>query len=702
MPTYPDTYFDRHNPSEDYERHLFLAGNVLQSAELNELQSSSEDKLRRVTDSLFLDGNVLKGGDIVLDGVNCLCEAGSIYLNGLVRRTAERAFVLPQVDSIQVGLFLVETVVSPSDDVGLRDPAITAYNQQEDGASRLRVTVSWGYEDEPGKSGHFYSVYRIEDGVVLNHAAPPQVNATDLAITRYDRQSTGGFYVASGMEVKRLADEGDTQVYSLGAGEARVNGVELVYRQARRFAFTPTSSTDEIIAELFRVTEATGSNQVVTLARSPLAAVSRVSCVRRVTETVIKGVASGIDTLAHTSIIAIESVTQGATTFIAGTHYTHPANTSNIDWSTGGSTDDPDPGSQYTVVYRFNASFTPTSLTDNGFTVTGTTKDAQNRDLLLVNDTDITVDYTYKIPRYDILCLNESGQFVMIVGVPSTQRARVPSIPAGLLRLALIYQTWDSNATLTNVAVRMVPMSELNAINTRIDTLFALMAEERLVLNMTVRDNTAKKGVFSDPFFDDDLRDQGLDQDAAIFRTELTTGVTTYPFTQSLPTDVTLNMSLEAARVAVNQPLRTGSMLVNPYDSYAAMPGVATLYPAVDFWTEFQTNWLSPVTRQFDEDVYADDRRDYFLKAFDNQDAAAFNGNRPWERLTRTQFIALHTTVEESEFHEVDVEKVGVNYTKLKYLRSIPVRFELSGFGVDEELLSVKFDGRELAFEAVV
>lgn len=676
MPINLAQYYNRYASHEqplEYEQHLFLAGNVLQSAELNEIQSAARDHLRRVTDTLFIDGNVVSGADIILNNLVCTCETGAIYLDGLVRGVAQRIFTLPSLANIHVGVFLEEGIVTPESDVQLRDPAISSGNFQETGASRLQVKATWGYENEPLKVGRFFTVYRIEDGVVLNHAAPPQVNAADFAITRYDRQSTGGFYVSSGMEVRKLADDGDAQVYSMNAGTARVNGVELNYRQSRRYSYTPVSSTTEVVAELFAVTVANGANQAVVLAKTPVSSVSRVSVVRQVTEVVTHGTAGSTDTLAHDSITELVSVTQGATTYVLGEDFTRATNSNQLNWSLAGA--EPTAQSQYTVVYRFNAAFTPGSVTATGFLVTGTTQDAQNRSLLLVNGSNITVDYLYKIPRYDVLCLDEGGNFVMIAGVPAMVRPRIPSVPSGLLRLAVIEQRWSSDTRLINAAVRMVSMNELNDVNTRIDTLFALMAEERLRLNLTQRDNSAKKGVFVDPFNDDDLRDQGLAQDAAIFRNELTLGVIAYPHNQSLPADVTLDLSLGSTWVAINQPLKTSSMKINPYDSFAAMDGIALLYPAVDFWTEFQTEWLSPIARQFDEIIRTGDW--------------AQIGTRP----------AIETITSQSSFQQADVEKVGVKYTKLKFLRSIPVRFELSGFGVDEELVSITFDGLPMTIE---
>jgi hypothetical protein len=270
-----------------------------------------------------------------------------------------------------------------------------------------------------------------------------------------------------------------------------------------------------------------------------------------------------------------------------------------------------------------------------------------------------------------------------VQGPAAPQRPRTPAIPTGLLGIAVIEQRWGSATRVVNNGVRMVAMDELNLINRRIETLFALVAEERLALNLTQRDATAKKGVFSDPLLDDDLRDQGIPQTAAIFRGILTLGVqaTIHPVSldgnQTLDARVLteLDETVGPDEVLLQQALRTSAMRVNPYDSFAPLPGVAILRPAVDYWTDFQTNWLSPVTRQFDETIWLD--------PFFSNNAGGIN------------------TISVTETNSADVEKVGTRFVELQNLRPITVQFDLAGFGPGEILEDVRFDGVAVAFSGV-
>src|SRR6266550_8299241 len=100
----------------------------------------------------------------------------------------------------------------------------------------------------------------------------------------------------------------------------------------------------------------------------------------------------------------------------------------------------------------------------------------------------------------------------------------MPKAPAGQLLLCYIHQTWKDGekVKIVNNAIHAVPMNELEAMKSGIRDLYALVAEERLRSDANSREPTTKKGVFVDPFFDDDMRDQGVSQTAAIVNKELT------------------------------------------------------------------------------------------------------------------------------------------------------------------------------------
>jgi hypothetical protein len=110
-------------------------------------------------------------------------------------------------------------------------------------------------------------------------------------------------------------------------------------------------------------------------------------------------------------------------------------------------------------------------------------------------------------------------------------------------------------------------------------------------------DTSHKKGIFVDPFIDDDMRDQGITQSAAIVDGALCLpisadvvdmGKVTKPWT--LPYD--LEPILEQTAV-------TSSMKINPYQSFAPVPADVQITLDIDRWSEVQTEWASPITQRF-------------------------------------------------------------------------------------------------------
>lgn len=689
MPTYPSGYYNRFDPSKNYDEHLFRAGKVLQSAELNEIQTSAANRIKNISDVLFKDGSVIRNAQIVVnaDTGATILEGGAVYLAGAVRGVPEAELVIPTSGTINVGVYLQSTVVTELEDPALRDPAIGVRNYQEPGASRLKVEPAWGYNGD-GQDGEFYPVYEVVNGIVSPKEPPPAIDAIALAISRYDRQSSGGFYAVSGLNTQRLADVDGKQIYSVSEGVARVAGREVTLQHAIRVEYATAPDPKTVTLEPH---VALGGTERVELNHGPIIAVQQVSITKEKTLSVSHGNFTGAsDPLADSPVVQIVEVKQGGTTYVYGTDY--KLTDDNVDWSLTGA--EPSPGSTYTVKYRYIATVTPVDLDDTGFTVSNA-----------VEGTLIQTTYQWAMPRIDRLCLDSDGTPVWVKGVSSPYTPRSPDVPNELLGIATVRQRWDANTQVIVDAIKVVPMNELNGMNQKIDKLFALMAEERLILNATLSDPTAKRGVFSDAFYDDDLRDQGREQSAAIFSQQLTLASDAEVYSQKLSGVKTLDarviventVIVGTNEAVIEQTLRTGNMKINPYDAFSPLPGVAILAPAVDFWTDIQTNWTSPQTKFLDEVAWTNgDQAEYWM----NQYWANY-GNYKGAGYTFQWWIDIHTVVVRNEvIRKAEVEKLGEKYVDLQNLRQIPVNFNITGFGGGELLNRVVFDGRDVAFTA--
>jgi hypothetical protein len=634
-----DGYYNRFDPAKKYEKHLFRAGYVLQSSELNEVQSYAEDRVRGVADALFKDGDVVRDAQIIVNSATgeVQCQSGAIYLIGAVRGIPSKTMTIPTTGVVSVGIRLVETVITELDDPALRDPAIDVRNYQEAGAARLKVEAIWSFQGD-GATGEFYPVYTVEDGQLRAKETPPNLDAVTQSLARYDRDSAGGTYVVSGLTVQAMDDLGTgEQVYSVGEGRARVYGYGVELKTSRREVYPVIPDLRNIISEPH--TSTTVSAQRVDTDRTPIENIASVQITAEKTVTLTHGGFVGAqDPLPDTSVLSLLEVKQGGTTYLAGTDY-KLAN-GKVDWSLGGA--EPAPGSTYTVKYQYISEVTPTAIDDTGFTVEGA-----------VVGSLILVTYSQKLPRYDRIALNADGDIVWFKGVSAEWNPQIPAVPDNVLPLATVYQDWSATRHVENDGVRVVPMSDLSAINSRIDYMLGLIAQQRLEGSASLTEAGQKKGLFVDPFLDDSLRDAGIAQTCAIFSGELTLPVTIdqvslMPSDVSSPTSMTNNLS-----TVLEQSARTGTMKVNPYMAFEPLPASVRLTPAIDNWTVTSTSWASSITQR----------------------------------------IVVGSGINSRVGIATSVQTLSRSSRPAEFLRQIDINFTISGFGQNEVLSSVTFDG---------
>jgi len=638
MTALPANYFDRSDSTKEYEEHLFIAGRGLQSSELNEIQKTSANRLRGIADSLFKDGDIIRDCSVIVDEASgaVRCASGAIYLRGAVRGVQPSAFTIPTTGVVSIGVRLIDSVVTAVEDPALRDPATGTRNYNETGAERLKTHSQWGWSGDGG-AGEFFPVYSVTNAVLGAKEAPPNLDAVSQALARYDRDSAGGTYVVSGLNVKQMPDDTGDQVYSISEGRARVygNGIEL--RTSRRVFLSATPDLKAITSE--PQLSATTAAQRFDFDRAPGTNITSVTITAEKTVTLTHGVTTGAqDPLPDTSVLTILEVKQGATTYAATTDYL--LTSSKVNWSPAGA--EPAPGSTYTVKYQYITTVTPTAVDSGGFTVTGA-----------VVGTLILASYSQMLPRIDRLCLDSDGDTVWLIGVASEFNPQSPSVPGDLLPLASVYQTWDANRSVVNDGVRVVPMPVLASIDGRFDLVMQLIAQQRLESDIHTREGGTKKGLFTDPFLDDTQRDAGTSQTAAIVLGELLLPISAT--IKQMTSDVTGPTSCSYSGViTLEQSLRTGNMKINPYMAFIPLPANIKLSPAVDRWTVVETNWSSAITRRFR------------IVGSGNQSSVSLAKRKA---LLSTSFSAIET------------------------LRPIAVNFSISGFAPGETLDSIMFDG---------
>lgn len=640
-------YYNRFDAADNYDELLFRASKGLQSAELNEIQSTVVDRLKRIADAVFRDGAVIEGTPPVINTTTgaTTCPASKVYLRGAVRNVAQRTFTIPISGLVRIGVYLLDEEITELQDPDLRDPAVGTRNYTEPGAGRLRVTATWGREGD-GLTGVFYPVYVVVDASLLS-TQPTIDNTFYEALARYDRESNGN-YIVSGLGVAAAGLVSGVNSFSIREGVGNIFGYKIDKPTASRISYAEDPDLETVTSEPDVFTGTTGGTATVQMNRFPLESVLGVVITRQKTVTMTRGgFAGGQDTLPDVSVLSIISITQGATTYQSPRDYF--LNGDKVDWSpSGAGAIEPSPGSSFSITYQYLGAVTPDSvnLQTGVVTVTGA-----------VNGSLVLTDYRWKLPRYDRLCINRDGSFSRVKGISSRFNALPPAVPASLLSLATIQWNWGATPTITNDGIRAIPFDQLERMRSLIVDLYDLVALERLRNDISSREPSSKRGVFVDPFIDDDMRDQGITQTAAIIDGVLNLPIapTVYRANDNNAQDwmlpYTESIILEQTRV-------TGSSPINPYQAFDPIPAAVTLSPAVDRFTVINSIWTSATTEQV------------------------------WRRLGGTGTWSIDSVVTSTR-----TEVLSESERPAEFLRQIAINFTLEGFDPGETLTQVQFDG---------
>ncbi|WCR53391.1 MAG: hypothetical protein PG981_000413 [Wolbachia endosymbiont of Ctenocephalides orientis wCori] len=255
-----DSYYNRFNKDKKYGRSLFLSGRGLQSAELNEAQDYALSKLKSIGDAIFKDGDIISGAGCIIDSESgkVTLESGKIYLRGCVREVEKAEFTILLNTTVRIGVYYLESTITELEDPTLRDPAVGTRNYQEVGAARLKADIIWGFQADgilsSSINGEFYPIYNIENGVLIQHSAPPQANVVTTALARYDREANGS-YVVNGLEVMFLHTEegkgesGKKQLFVINEGKAHVDGYEIELPHSLRVYFDEDPDIKTVVSE---------------------------------------------------------------------------------------------------------------------------------------------------------------------------------------------------------------------------------------------------------------------------------------------------------------------------------------------------------------------------------------------------------------------------------------------------------------------
>ncbi len=662
-------YYDRFNSEKKYMKSLFLAGKGLQSAELNEIQDYASDAIKRIGDALFADGDVISGCECIIDDGSVTLEKGKVYLDGAIRDVHESNLTIPTDVSVRIGVYFKEQTITELEDPELIDPAVGTRNYQEAGSARLQYITTWGYQAEGitsdnEEAGKFYTIYNVEKGVLVQKAPAPQLDSVSTALARYDNESNGS-YVVNGMEVTCLTADDEEQIFSVNEGKAHVNGQEVGLPHSARSVFQNEYDIQRVESDPYIFEPDALGKMTIHLNYTPLDEVITVDVTAEKRVNLTHGSYSGaLDPIPSTAVLDIIQIKQGNTIYIKGTDYKLTAG--QVDWSLSGA--EPAPGSSYEIIYRHRTQVTPTNITDTSIDISGA-----------VDGSMVLVTYTWKMPRYDLITIDAEGIVRRVKGLAHPWSPVVPKAPNGQFILAVIKQTWETDSVpdVTNSAIRVTGMSEIATMKKMIEDLYYLIAQERLRSDANASDPSAKKGIFVDPFFDDDMRDQGIEQTAAIVdgKLQLPIDFSVTDFAK----DEKVYMLPYTLEAVVSQTMLTGYMKVNPYNAFEPIPADLEITLNVDHWVDQVTQWTSPVTQSYWEHVsYAT------LKSM-------VGGGPIVTGMNGTTVNSVSTTS----------QVVGSSKQAAKYMRQVDQKFSIDGFKAGENIRTVTFAGKSITARSV-
>ncbi len=565
------TVQNRFNPADQstqHERIAFHGNRFAQASEINELQDVLLEPAKRAWRAQFADGDIAKGATLTLSPpvanlATATLTAGEIFLDSQLREVPAASLSVSTVGTVTLGVYLRRATITHLDDPRLKGMADGSRAFSQPGADRVHVSCNWGLQGD-GQNGDFYGVYEINDGIVKPRQAAGQTSAIERAIEAYDVRSAGGTYRIDGMAVTMLDDADGLQNYMVGAGQAHVNGRVVQLPVQRRVRIDPRPDLGTVDAEPFA--SASETLQHVTVTRPPIVGVPVVSATVRKTVTLTRGNGNGGADALAAGAIAIESITQNATTYHEPADY--KLNAGQVDWSPSGA--EPAPGSTYNVTFREQVAAPVQNLTATGFDVAGA-----------LPGTTILTRYQFARRRFDRLCIDAAGDFQLVRGQPDDWNPVPPAVPLGLLALCTIRQWWV-NRVLVDDGTAMVPMEELQGIKAQLGDFARQLADMRLATDVAARYGGQAEGQYADPMADDTMRDHGRMQTGVIGQ-----GVLQLP---SGIDGINVDTGSERHTIAhtqqpwLSQLLQTGTIKPNGTGITQAAPTTATLAPSVDRW----------------------------------------------------------------------------------------------------------------------
>ena len=705
-----DNYYNTFDATKGYTELLFRAGKVLQSKEVNELQSVLKEQIKNVGNTILTDGDKIEGCQLIIKGTEATITDGKIYLSGNVREIKKTTVQITGKGNETIGAIIEKEVVTPTEDPDLFDKASGFDNYNRDGAYRLRENVKIVVNDP--KASIMFTLVDGEQTKVNTSEDLTQLDKVNLTLARRTFDESGNYKI-NGLEITNRNKFDDRYVYvSVEPGKAYVKGFEVMKLASTTVALDRADSTKDVANEP-KVYHATTNTYTI---NNPFTTDVSISATVQVKESIRRGgIVGGQDFLNNKPVLQIVSVKQGHTTYKEGVDFQLTADS--IDWSLN-SGNAPSGNSTYEVIYRYTKTMSKDleySLSKDKdhntvikFLAQGTSTDTSSIKAP-VDGTIFYVTYKFKLFRRDVIAIDKDGRILITKGQPNILRlVESPSVTDQevLVLGSVLVNPVDKNGEtqldeleplqIINNRTQAIPMLDLYKILDRLSNLEYNQAVSDLDKQAVEGESTNQLiGVFTDGFLNFSKADVYHEQwDASI---DLSTNELTLPYTESyielskkvLPESwgvgkekLTRYTTDYTEVVELEQPFYTNVMRVNAYDAFPKTP-VVQVSPDIDNWIETKEltvdgGTLPAVTL----------RRWWYAKS----SSWAMEEKAKWEALG---FKDGGASIGSKRYYSTNVDVVSkeVVDTAISYMRTKELTVTVSNLNAQEDNIIVTFDG---------
>lgn len=583
--------YNRFDPEDRWVSLLAQSGRRLQSAELNEIQSLSLHRDKRMGDVIFGSGHIIEGGQIYVQLAPvklAIIFPAKVYVDGVIHDIDEKKIPVTGTGEEVIGLKIVYETLTYETKKELLDPAVGYANFGSPGMDRLIAMPDWVVNDAAA-----IPMYRLVDGEVVTAKVPPELEGFTPVLARRTHDTSGSFLV-SGMDGFIEPAEGEYVTLVIEAGKAYVLGYEINRLVPTRIKLIKALESRRVSDEVKTYLSGT---LIYTLNSKPVKAIHEVTAkVRAVNVSMTREGAVSLDSLRTDAVVDIISVVQGSKTYVKGKDYRLADNS--VDWSIG--TSRPNIGDTYFVTFDYMKQMVQNEdykLEVGKNELTWLAKDRP------VDGSIFNVTYDYYLSRKDAFYLTSDGEIKIVTGQSDVYPPSPPVPPDILVLGELHFPAASSEVKVVNNKPKRLTMLELRSLLDRLERAEYNQAMLELERTAQIADPTTyKKGIFTDNFTNFERADLELGFDAMIdpanqtlqlpvnqlfIQLEFESGESVRQHERLLTLDYT-------EQAVIDQSYGTESLNINPYQVFGSQATIR-LTPSQDSWVEttyiYETVW---------------------------------------------------------------------------------------------------------------